>query len=572
MVSQQKPSHLLPDPQCLHLHFLETDTTTITAVVSTTAEEGVCPQCRHRTDKVHSRYMRTLADLPWMGCAVRLQLHVRRFFCTNAACQRQIFTERVPSIVAPYARRTTRLSEVFEVMGLALGGEAGTRLLAALGLVTSPTTLIRFVHAASEAEPSTPRVLGVDDFAFRRGKTYGTILVDLEKRIPIELLPDREAKTLETWLAGHPGVEIVSRDRAGAYAEGATKGAPQAIQVADRFHLFLNLGDALEKLLAFHQELLQTIRIPPDTAAGDGTAPMPDTQASSERPTPSDAAPTDESLPDHPLSKGQTLKQQAGEQRLARRTARYEEIQRLHQQGWTMSAIAEQVGMHRDTVAKYLTSPTVPRYQARPSRASVLDPFKPHLLTRWNEGCHTGTELIKEIEMQGYTGGRTVAFRFIAQLRQAQGVPPKKRTNVATKTITDPTTRKLTPRRGAGLILSRSDQLKEHEQKQLQALRTAHTTIETAVTLAQEFATILRERQADRLEPWLEEAKRSQIPELVSFAAGIRRDYQAVKAAATLPWSNGPVEAQVQKLKCVKRQMFGRAKFPLLRKRVLRRA
>jgi transposase len=222
-----KPT-LLPDPTCLHLHLLDGSSTAITAVVTTTSEEAECPLCHRCWTRIHSRYVRRSADLPWMGCAVRLQLHVRRFFCSNPQCARLIFTERLPTVVAPYARRTTRLTDLFTLIGFALGGEAGKRLVVGMGLVTSPDTLLRLIRAQPEGRVPTPRVLGVDDFSFCKRKTYGTILLDVERRVPIDLLPDREATTLEKWLKAHAGVESISRDRGGPYADGARHGAPQA--------------------------------------------------------------------------------------------------------------------------------------------------------------------------------------------------------------------------------------------------------------------------------------------------------------------------------------------------------
>jgi len=179
---------LLPDASNLHLVRLEADEQFILAVVATTSPEALCPLCQCRSQSIHSRYVRVVADLPWADWAVRLELHVRRFFCVNKECLRQIFTERLPSVVAPYARRTTRLTELFTLIGFALGGEAGKRLVDGMGLETRPDTLLRLIREQQERQVPTPGVLGVDDFSFCRRRSYGAILIDLERRVPIDLL------------------------------------------------------------------------------------------------------------------------------------------------------------------------------------------------------------------------------------------------------------------------------------------------------------------------------------------------------------------------------------------------
>lgn len=244
------PTTLVPSAHQVHLHQLEASATEITAVVETTAASAPCPVCGRLSSRVHAWYVRTVADVPWHGVPFRLRLHVRRFFCDVPTCPRAIFTERLPDLVAPYARRTTQLENWLRAVGFAVGGKAGSRLLQALGLVASADTLLRQVRRTPIASTPAPRVVGVDDWCFRRGRRYGAILVDLERRHVLDLLPDREADTLATWLQAHPSIEVISRDRGASFAEGASRGAPQARQVADRFHVLKNLVEAFPAVQA----------------------------------------------------------------------------------------------------------------------------------------------------------------------------------------------------------------------------------------------------------------------------------------------------------------------------------
>ena len=535
----------------LRLEACDVDDTTaqITLRVQSTQTNAPCPLCATPARRIHSDYGRTLADLPWAQYRVCLQLRVRKWFCRNRSCHRRIFTERLPTIAAPWARRTLRLAQRLVALGVALGGTAGVRLGHAWDLAVSRNTLLRGLRRQSTPSFPTPTVLGVDDFALRKRHTYGTILVDLERRQPVALLPDRTADTVAQWLREHPGVEIIARDRSSAYAEGARQGAPAATQVADRFHLLQNLREALDQVFLTHSPVLdavnETLCQPPVPLSEGALAVL--------------VPPHDIPLP----------AQQRTAQRHARRQAQHTQVWTLHRQGWTAPAIAQHVGLSLRTVQRDLRTSTFAGRRRRSDLGdSVLNPYKPYLLERWNAGCYTAMRLFRELRQRGYAGGYGVVAAYARRLRQAQGLPPgHRRPRQPLPAVAEPLCPPLTPRRATWLVLRRETKRTDAEAQQLTQLRAQSPEVAEAIDLAQDFATLVRQRQPAQLDPWLHRATTSTLEALQRFAKGLRDDYAAVKAGVTLPWNSGPVEGHINRLKMVKRQMFGRAHLDLLSRR-----
>ena len=256
-------------------------------------------------------------------------------------------------------------------------------------------------------------------------------------------------------------------------------------------------------------------------------------------------------------------------QRAARRQARYDAVWALHRQGWHTTAIAAQVGCSCRTIARYLQMPTWPvRQHRRHYGRSIVNPYQSSILERWNAGCHTAIQLFQEIQARGYTGSSRRVTASVSRIRQAQGIPPRRQGRRQTLPIVaEPAVPPLTPRRATWLVLQRAAQRPEAEVQQLAQLRAQSAEVAEAIDLAQDFATLVRQRQPAQLDPWLQRATTSAQEALRRFATGLRDDYVAVKAGVTLPWSNGPVEGHINRLKMLKRQMFGRARLDLLHRR-----
>ena len=536
-------TNLLPLGHGLRLRDVSIGPDQIVATLESTAPRGTCPRCGTWSEAVHSRYQRTIADLPWGGQAVRLHLRVRKFYCRQPACTRRVFTERLPHIVAPYGRRTARLESVLRILAFALGGEPGARIVERLGITASSATLLRLIRRVTVPEQPAPRVLGVDDWAFRKGHRYGTILVDLEQHRIVDVLPARNAEPLVEWLKAHPGVEIFSRDRAPAYAEAARKGAPQAVQVADRWHLIQNLVEALERCLLRFRPALKVAAGMSDSILG----PLPSSRETN-------------------LVPWQQRAEAASQEKHASKVERYEQMRTLRDAGFTVLDIAQIVGATRRTVYRYLALGGPPeRQRPQRSRCRVLAPYEPYLIQRWAEGCRNRSRLFREIRLLGYQySSRTVSL-FLKRLEQEP-------TSAVAVSSRPKVTRVPAARQVAFLLVWRKDQLPEEERDYLRRLCDQEPMIALSYELAQEFAVMARERTGQGFDAWLTRATTSGIPELDRFARGLADDRAAVEAALSLEWSNGQTEGQVNKLKLLKRSMYGRANFDLLRLRLLHAA
>ena len=549
---------VLPIADGLRLDDVSIGPDRIVATLEAMAPRSTCPVCGTWSEAVHSQYQRTIADLPWGDQAVQLRLHVRRFFCRQPTCLRRIFTERLPTVVAPSARRSRRQTELVRLLAFALGGELGARVAKRLRLATSPATLVRLMRRTAVPDRPTPQVLGVDDWARKRGQTYGTILVDQERHVTVDLLPDRTAETLASWLRTHPGVAIVCRDRAGAYADGVRQGAPTAVQVADRWHLLANVGELLERVIRSHHTVLREAATAVDHAVTETVMS-------------SDQAPEAVLVP---APAPVTRAQQEQQARRARRLARYEEVIALHQAGASQVAISEQVGLDRKTIRRYLRADGFPERAPAAVRSTILAPYEGYLRTRWAAGCHNAHQLWQEIRSRGFPGAAAIVRRHVAPWRTT----PARRRRSAQRSADAAgaprrlPTRVLSPRQARWLLLRDADTLDTDERIYRAYLLDAGPAIREAQHLANRFGHLLRTRDHPALDRWLADAAASSVPEIRSFAAGLRRDQAAVAAAVASPWSNGQTEGHVHKLKLLKRSMYGRANFDLLRLRLLNAA
>nr|WP_246281871.1 ISL3 family transposase [Fodinicola acaciae] len=486
--------------------------------------DATCPGCGARSRRVHSRYERSLSEPAIGGQETVIRLRVRRFLCHNTECEKVTFVEQVAGVTTPYARRTPLQRRMLEMIALTLGGRPGHRLTRRLAVEASRSTLLRLVRALPVPEPGSVSVVGVDDFAFRRGRKYGSILVDMDNHQPIDMLPDRAGDTFAQWLRAHPGAETICRDRAGGYAEGARLGAPEAIQVADRWHLLKNLTEAVDKVVRAHRGCL--------------------------RDQPAEAA-VAQPAPAVPAVEGRRAE-------LTRQ--RHAEVHALHQRGVGTGAICKALNLDGNTVRRYVRAATADELLIPSSRRGrELDAHLDYLIRRWEEGWTNAARLTEELRAIGYRGTERSVRRQLQEWRTT-ATPPS---------AIPPATP--TPREVTGWIILPANKTTDKERADLTRILDRCDTLRNANKLVSDFAGMLREHRANHLDTWIANAKTSAITHIQGFAAGLLKDYDAVRNGIALHWSSGAVEGAVCRIKAIKRQMYGRANFDLLRRCVLLR-
>jgi transposase len=525
-------------PQGVSLEEMKVENQSITVRVISNQVKAVCPKCNAESVHIHSQYTRIVKDLPCFGLSVKMSLKAKRFFCLNLGCNQQIFCERLKTVVKERGRFSIKLNEIMSYIALANGGEMGARLAGRLNIKVSPDTLLKRIRAFDTQTNRLVRVLGVDDWAKRKGQKYGTILVDLESHKPIALLEERDAETLAKWLKEHPEIEIISRDRAGAYIDGANKGAPQAIQVADRFHLLKNLTETTERFLkARTKDWNLAIK-----ALGKESQQTQEDQVVTE-------------------NQIETLEIVPIPAKVDPKYDRYLEVKALHNQGASIRAIANHFSMHRRTVRLYINAQSYPERATSIARPSMIDKYAQYLEKRWLEGCHNAKQLWEELKSQGFKGAQSNLRKYLSKFRDQKPEHIKELIKAKTEI---PSTRQT-----AWLFGQKLADRTLPQQTFIDKLFQVNPEMKVVHNLAQAFSSMVREKNPSALDSFLTNAKNSAIKEFVNFAEGLSKEKPSIKAALTLKWSQGQVEGQVNRLKLLKRQMFGRAKLDLLSQRVL---
>ncbi|MEO6063436.1 MAG: ISL3 family transposase [Thermoflexales bacterium] len=536
--------------ECFEIDLVTHDERGWQVEMHSTSKMAACPSCGCMSVRVHSYYARKVRDVPVAAQPVKLVIRARRLECRNEDCRRKVFCERLGGLAKAYSRMSERLIAAIRAIGFALNGEGGARLAKELGIGVSGDKVIAIVRCTPQDEIKAPRVMGVDDWAYRKGQRYGTLIVDHERGVAVDLIEGRTSSPLAGWLTRHGGAQIITRDRSTEYTNAINQAAPEAQQVADRWHLLHNMRETVKQLMSRRRgEVEQTWK---ENSTVAEALKMP--------------AHTTMPLP-------RTAQEQAASRasRTGRKT-RFEEVKRLRQQGATISQISRLLDMDPKTARVYFYADVFPERKKNKSIKTSIDPHVLYLQQRFEQGCRNVMQLFREIRTRGYIGSSTPVRRWMWLRREAPAPSTPNRLTesvrqqikAALQQITDlPSSRQL-----SWLLVRQPKDLTDPDQRSLNILL-KNDVVRRVYDVAQRFGSMIRGHEHEQLDSWLEACATSRMAELISFARGIRSDYAAIKAALLTKWSNGPTEGHVNRLKTIKRLMFGRAKFDLLRIRVL---
>ena len=493
-----------------------------------------CPECFKRSDSVHSCRRRRIQHLPCSGQTLWLVFSVRHWYCRNPACSRKIFAESLAPFAGSHQQSSQALQNLQRQLGLIAGGEAGKRAATAAGLRCSADTLLRRVINTPETKQSGAPHVGIDEWAWHRGHCCGMLIVNLDTHRPLVLLPGRDQRTLATWFRKYPEIQVVSRDRSGVYATAAREGAPQARQVADRWHLLKNIGDEPERMMYRHMPLIRLVV----RELSLKKSPEPEI-----------------SVPVASLRRLERLKQHIRK----KRHQRWTEVMALHNKGCSFREISRITGLSRVTVSRWVRSGTFPEMSTRPPKRGLLDPWREWLKEQRECGNYNSGRIWREMVARGVTGSETIVRDAVAKWRKGW-IPPV--TTAARLPSVSRVSRWLMPWR-----IIRGEE--NYASRFISLMCEKEPELKIAQQLVLEFYRILKTQNKSQLSSWFTRVHESGSAELRCVAAGMEADAAAICEAISSRWSTGVVEGHVNRLKVLIRQMYGRAGFELLRRRVM---
>ena len=508
-----------------------------------------CPFCGKYSNRVHDYYFRTISDLPIFQSKTIILLKTRKFKCVNKQCQRKVFSEQTPAILR-YSRRTERAEKLLDTLAIELTGRLGSILSKQLNLYVSSSTMTRIAHNLPLPDIVRPKVLGVDDWAYRKGVSYGTVLIDMETSRPIDLLPSRDGKVLKDWLLNNNDVMIVSRDRASSYAAAIIEACPGAIQIADRFHLLMNLSDALDTYFKSISRRIRSLI----TARTTDFLELPEKVPVNIR---------EETKEDQLV----LTAQETIDAKVDQRMGTFLKVKELQAKGTPIKRIATDLRMSRNTVKSYFSQESLSPIKS--SRSTNIEVFTDIIVARLGENGHKLMDIFREIKKLGYTGGRTQGCYHIKRIKEYHEIVTPGYKEIARPKI--PYIKPLSSRKLAKYIGCNLMDIKDHHERfYFQTLLENITEIRVVRKLVQIFKTMLA-RRCGNIKRWIDFVKHSKykLAGLKSFARGLMADLVAVENGIKMSWSNGAVEGHVNRIKSIKRQMYGRASFELLRRKVI---